>query len=82
MRNKIPLLEKVDLNRLELAGEKPDQESLKRKAEVPLDKVETLINQTKIENKIKEEEESKSKDDKINAAKERYLERKRQKLKE
>lgn len=82
IEKKIPLLSKIDLNRLELAGEKPNVNSLKRKAEKPLDIVETLIHQNKIESKIKEKQETLNKDDKINAARERYLERKRQKLKE
>ena len=80
IEKKLPLLEKVDLKRLEYAGETPSESGEKRGPEITMDQLESLIEQNKTEIRVKEEETGKNKDDKLAAAKERYLARKRQKL--
>lgn len=80
IEKKLPLLQKVDLERLELAGEPPSQSGLKRQPQMRIDQIESLIEQKKLESRVKEQEESKNRDEKIQAAKERLLARKRQKL--
>lgn len=93
IEKKLPLLQKVDLERLELAGDPPTK---KHKSNITIDQIESLLEQKRLESKhhlsyakayhylhidqIKEKLQNESKDDKIQAAKERMLARKRQKL--
>jgi len=70
------------LERLELAGDEPVVQTGKRKPEFTIDQVESMIKQSQTASKVREEEQGKSREDKIKAAKEKYLERKRQKLEE
>ena len=91
VEKKLPLLQKVDMERLELAGEPP--RAPKHASDMTMDQIERLIEQKKQEckgldicyfifyiAKIEKAQGSQSKEDKINAAKERMLARKRQKL--
>jgi hypothetical protein len=79
IEKKIPLLEKVDMERLEYAGDTPKLSGEKR-TKITMDQLESIIEQKKMEKKVKEEEDGRNKEDKLSAAKERYLNRKRQKL--
>lgn len=79
IEKKLPLLEKVDLERLEHAGEPPVHSGEKR-TKLTVNQIDQLIDQNKKEIKIKEEQKSISREDKVAAAKERMLERKRQKI--
>ena len=80
IEKKIPLLDKVDMERLEYAGEPPLHSGEKR-TKIVMDQLESLIEQKRQENITKEKNDSLSKEDKIKAAKERLIARKRQKLK-